>query len=147
MLSLEEVTPLEHLNGLNIELGDADICINSITFAVLRNDPAARWIATPSWLRFKVNTETVADVDYIRFLLLTSEVQKACHDISSGMGMTTIKAEALLALRVPQHSREEQLQIARERREQLDDIKRSRLREKVWVDGLSSSFLKSTEHD
>ena len=120
--SLVQVQAKQTLTGPAIEMGDADLCVHSITCAVLRNEPEARWIATPAWLRFTVNRETVADVDYVRSLLMTPEIQTACQDVSYGMGMTRTASKELLALRVPLKTQTEQEEIGAKLRADLKEM-------------------------
>ena len=123
--SLVEVQAKHTLTGAAIEMGEADLCIHRITGAVLRNEPAARWIGSPHWLRLMVNSETVADVDYIRALLLTPEMQTACQDVSYGMAMTYISSAELLELQVPRKTPKEQKKIGAKLRADLKQIEKS----------------------
>ncbi len=123
--SLVEVQAKETLTGDAIEMGKADLCIHSISGTVLRNEPTARWIGSPHWLRYMVNSETVADVDYIRALLLTPEMQTACQDISYGMAMTYISSAELLELQVPRKTPKEQKKIGAKLRADLRKIEQS----------------------
>ena len=136
--SLVEVQAKETLTGPAIEMGEADLCIHSITCAVLRNEPAARWIGVPSWLRFMVNSDTVADVDYIRALLLTPEMQTACQDVSYGMGMTCLSPKELLELRVPLKTLTEQKELGAKLRAELKTVERLERQKRAILPMLSS---------
>ena len=143
--SLVEVQAKETLTGDAIEMGEADLCIHSISGTVLRNEPTARWIGSPHWLRFMVNSKNVADVDYIRHLLLTTEMQAACKDISYGMAMTYLTPAELLELQVPRKTRTEQKKIGSKLRADLKKIERWEQQKSAVLGNMSSVYSADPE--
>ena len=136
--SLVEVQAKETLTGPAIEMGEADLSMHSITLAVLRNDPTARWIGVPAWLRFRINGDKVADVDYLRALLLTPEMQTACQDLSYGMIMRRLTPEELLELRIPLKTRTQQKEVGAKLRAELKTVERLERQKRAILPMLSS---------
>ena len=140
-----QVQANDTLTGAAMEMGEADLCIHSISGTVLRNEPTARWIGTTHWLRFMVNSDTVADVDYIRHMLLTPEMQAACKDVSYGMTMTYLPPAELLELQVPRKTRTEQKKIGAKLRADLKKIERLEQHKSAMLANMSSVYSADPE--
>ena len=92
-----------------------------------------------------VNSKNVADVDYIRHILLTTEMQAACKDISYGMAMTYLTPAELLELQVPRKTRTEQKKIGSKLRADLKKIERWEQQKSAMLGNMSSVYSADPE--
>lgn len=124
MSIVSAVEEVDELGSDKIEFGESELAISKLEpylGKVLINQAAKEWIGSPEWLTYKTTCE-IYDIDYLRFLLLTPEMQEVYRCLQSGKRHARLSEADLLALIVPKKSKKEQKKIAKAIREKVDGI-------------------------
>jgi hypothetical protein len=111
---LLNVTEVDEIGSDKVEFGQADLAVSKLEpylGKVLRNDPAQEWIGSTEWLLYRVSLK-VADVQYMRYLLLLPEMLEGYRCLQSGKRHARFVEEDFLDLRVPDLSAETQREIS-----------------------------------
>lgn len=124
MSIVSDVEEIDELGSDKIEFGESILAISKLEpylGKVLINKPEQEWIGSPEWLTYTV-TDRVYDHDYLRFLLLTTEMLEVYRCLQSGKRHARLAEADLLALLVPKKTKEEQEELARKVRVKMDKI-------------------------
>ena len=115
---------IDEIGSDKIEFGESLLAISKLEpylGKVLINQPEQQWIGSPEWLTY-TSTNKVHDLDYLRFLLLTPEMLEVYRCLQSGKRHARLSEADLLALLVPEKTKEEQKELAQRSREKMNKI-------------------------
>ena len=117
--TLLNVTEVDELGSDKVVFGDAALAISKLEpylGKVLKNDPAEGWVGSTEWLPYDL-TDSAADVDFVRYLLLLPEMLRAYRCLQSGKRHARFIESDFLDLLVPAVPEDRQREIAETARE------------------------------
>ena len=138
LLNVQEV---DRIGSDKVVFGKADLAFSKLEpylGKVLPNRPEENWIGSTEWMLY--NVADGVEVNYVRFLLIMSEMLEAYRCLQSGKRHARLSEDDLLELRVPRLNQEEIKHLAQMAKQKQETVLRLREEERQARESMHGEF-------